>query len=105
MATQNGRAERAPLIHRSTSVRAIYHPEDEEEKGISTARGTVIISSIGLLIFLQGRSFLFSLLNVHSRHPLCDVHLSPPFICEEDEDDALNDRRKSGINLICIEEV
>jgi Na+/proline symporter len=60
MAIQNGRAERAPLIHRSTSVRAIYQPDDEEEKGISTARGSVIISSIGLLIFLQGRSFLLS---------------------------------------------
>jgi hypothetical protein len=62
MAIGDGRAERAPLIHRSTSVRAIYQPDDEE-KGISTARGSVIISSIGLLIFLQGKSF-FSLLRI-----------------------------------------
>jgi hypothetical protein len=63
MAVANGRAERAPLIHRSTSVRAIYARDEEEEeeeieeKGISRARGTFIISSIGLLIFLQGRFY------------------------------------------------
>jgi hypothetical protein len=54
MAIENGRrAERAPLLHRSTSVRAIF-PKDEEKEGISTLRGTFIISSIGILIFLQG---------------------------------------------------
>ncbi|KAF2820619.1 MFS general substrate transporter [Ophiobolus disseminans] len=53
MAIQNGRAERAPLLHRSTSVRAVYSNDDETEAGISTLRGSFIISSIGLLIFLQ----------------------------------------------------
>jgi hypothetical protein len=57
MAIQNGRAERAPLIHRSTSVRAIYTKDDDTENGISTTRGSFIISSIGLLIFLQGRYY------------------------------------------------
>lgn len=54
MTIENGRAERAPLLHRSTSVRAIYPKDDEIETGISTLRGAFIISSIGLLIFLQG---------------------------------------------------
>jgi hypothetical protein len=58
MAIENGRrAERAPLLHRSTSVRAIF-PKDEEKDGISTLRGTFIISSIGMLIFLQGEYLL-----------------------------------------------
>jgi hypothetical protein len=56
MAIHNSRAERAPLIHRSTSVRAIYQKDDDTESGISTTRGSFIISSIGLLIFLQGLS-------------------------------------------------
>jgi hypothetical protein len=56
MAVHNSRAERAPLIHRSTSVRAIYQKDDDTESGISTTRGSFIISSIGLLIFLQGMS-------------------------------------------------
>jgi hypothetical protein len=60
MAVANSRAERAPLIHRSTSVRAVYVRDDDdeggrgEEKDISMTRGAFIISSIGLLIFLQG---------------------------------------------------
>jgi hypothetical protein len=54
MAIEHGRAERAPLLHRSTSVRAIYPKDDETENEISTARGSFIIASIGLLIFLQG---------------------------------------------------
>lgn len=60
MAVDNSRAERAPLIHRSTSVRAIYPKDDETEAGISTLRGAFIISSIGLLIFLQGTQFLYN---------------------------------------------
>jgi len=57
MAIENGRAERAPLLHRSTSVRAIHSKDDETEAGISTLRGTCIIASIGMLIFLQGVYF------------------------------------------------
>ncbi|KAH7391103.1 major facilitator superfamily domain-containing protein [Phaeosphaeria sp. MPI-PUGE-AT-0046c] len=53
MVTQNGRAERAPLIHRSTSVRGIYTKDDDSDSHISTTRGAFIIGSIGLLIFLQ----------------------------------------------------
>lgn len=55
MRDETGRAERAPLIHRSTSLRPIYPEDEEAEKGISTLRGTCIIASIGLLIFLQGK--------------------------------------------------
>ncbi|KAF1914124.1 major facilitator superfamily domain-containing protein [Ampelomyces quisqualis] len=53
MSVSNGREERAPLIHRSTSVRAIYTKDDESETNIATSRAAFIISSIGLLIFLQ----------------------------------------------------
>ncbi|KAH4925767.1 hypothetical protein HBI55_139680 [Parastagonospora nodorum] len=52
MAIENTRPERAPLLHRSTSVRAVYS-KDDAETGISAARGSCIIASIGLLIFLQ----------------------------------------------------
>jgi hypothetical protein len=56
------RAERAPLIHRSTSLRPIYSKDDETEGVISTLRGSCIVASIGLLIFLQGTAFVLSIL-------------------------------------------
>jgi hypothetical protein len=60
MTVENGRAERAPLIHRSTSVRAIYTKDDDAEAAISTTRGACIVASIGILVFLQGQSQLES---------------------------------------------
>ena len=81
MAEDHRWAERAPLIHRSTSLRPIYAKDDETEGDISTLRGSCIVASIGLLIFLQGTTLLLSMLNTNNTHNLHHAVSSRSDIC------------------------
>lgn len=60
MAVLNGSAEREPLLERSTSPSLSDSEGKDGEAVISTLRGSLVVGSVGLLIFLQGMSsYLF----------------------------------------------
>ena len=62
MTVLNGSAEREPLLERSTSPSLSDSEGKDGEAVISTLRGSLIVGSVGLLIFLQGMSsYLFGL--------------------------------------------
>ncbi|CAO2658093.1 Nn.00g073530.m01.CDS01 [Neocucurbitaria sp. VM-36] len=53
MAVENGSAERAPLLPRSTSPSLSDGNGNDEEHTLSTLRGAFIVAFVGFLIFLQ----------------------------------------------------
>lgn len=56
MAVLNASTERAPLLRRSTSPSLSDRDSKDGEAAISTLRGSFVVGSVGLLIFLQGMS-------------------------------------------------
>lgn len=58
MTSEDGAGERAPLLrHASTPSQSVADGKDVDID-ISVKRGAVIIASVGLLIFLQGKSVI-----------------------------------------------